>query len=137
MAEPGGPVELEAAVATLLRAGVVVAGSLIAAGIVWLLAAGDPAFPAGSRDLLATLGRPPTALPVRPGEMFAELARGMAGVAPSAMITLGLLVLVLTPVLRVAATAALFARRGDRAFAAIAIVVLSLLLISIGGGLHR
>ena len=58
---------------------------------------------------------------------------GFLGMEREVPIELGILLLIATPVLRVATSAALFLLEGDRRFALIALVVLLLLLLSLFG----
>jgi uncharacterized membrane protein len=59
------------------------------------------------------------------------LAGGLAAGAPEAYLTLGLLVLVATPIVRVASGLYYFRRGGERALAAITFVVAVLLLVGL------
>ncbi|MCI4373497.1 MAG: DUF1634 domain-containing protein [Thermoplasmata archaeon] len=59
------------------------------------------------------------------------LARGLASADPTAYLTVGLLVLVATPIVRVAAGFFYFRRGGERSLAAITFVVLVLLLLGL------
>jgi uncharacterized membrane protein len=58
------------------------------------------------------------------------VAAGIQHLRGQAVVALGLVVLIATPVMRVAVSIALFLKRGDRTFAVITSVVLSLLLAS-------
>jgi len=59
------------------------------------------------------------------------LARGLASGSPVAFLTLGILILVATPILRVVTGLYYFGRHGERSIATIAAVVLALLLLGI------
>lgn len=120
-----GAQTLEDLVGRLLRWGVTVAAVVIAAGLLLLVPAGT-----GKRALLAQLlsehevlieGLPTTLRAVVAGAMRAR---------PVPVIDLGLLLLILTPVLRVAVAAVFFVRRGDTRYSVIGLVVLGLLLTS-------
>jgi uncharacterized membrane protein len=111
-------------ISSLLRAGVVTSLLIVVAGTV-LSFAHHPDYlrsPAASARLTA----PPTSPYRSLGAIRGDLrhARGQAFVA------VGLLVLVATPVLRVAASIGLFAIQRDRVFVAITSLVLTLLVIS-------
>lgn len=81
-------------------------------------------------------------MPLRPGGLtdqrilnfphsFAQEWQSLITFHPQAIIMLGLLVLIATPVFSVAAAVVAFARERDRLFALIAFAVLSILLISL------
>jgi uncharacterized membrane protein len=61
----------------------------------------------------------------------AGLAQGLAGGHTEAFLTLGLLVLLATPLLRVATGAYYFSKDGERTIATIALIVLALLLVGL------
>lgn len=126
MAGPGTPREerrLEQGIGWLLRAGLVVAASVVVGGgAVYLLRHGGevPDYrvfrgePAGLKSLSGIL----------------EGARELQG---RALIGLGLLVLLATPVARVAFALVAFARERDRLYASVSLFVLIVLLYSILG----
>jgi uncharacterized membrane protein len=103
----------ERAVARLLRAGVIVSLALIAAGLAFSLAT------PGAAPRVAELG-----LLMPPDGPLAET-----------LTHLGLLVLMLTPALRLFLLGWLFAREGNRPFVALTIVVLFILIATIAMGL--
>ncbi len=114
------PPALQGLVSRVLRSGVVLGGLLLAVGIVWEAAVGH-----GS--LLTSLA--PTTGP--------GLARFIGNGGPSALVLLGVLVLVVTPIGRVGLSAALFAAGRDRPFALITLFVLAILGATIlVGALH-
>jgi len=117
---------VEARIGALLRAGLVVAATIVALGGAVFLAqhAGErPEYgvfrgePAALRSVAGILGR-------------AHELRG------SGLIQLGLLVLIATPVARVALAAYAFARQRDRLYLAVTLCVLAVLLYSIAGPGH-
>lgn len=63
---------------------------------------------------------------------FALLAERLVALQPLALVQAGLVVLIATPVLRVAVTAIGFWRQRDRLYVALTLLVLALLLISLG-----
>lgn len=79
--------------------------------------------------------RPPALGTAYPTTLHA-LAAGVAAGQPLAVIQLGLVVLLVTPVIRVAASALVFVRDRDTTFTAITLTVLALLLFGLlhGGG---
>ena len=109
-------IRLEQIIANLLRAGVILAAAVVLAGGVWYLAASGGQAP-------SYLGFHPTvrgvhALAVLPG--------------PQALILIGLLILIATPVARVALAIVGFALEGDRMYVGMTVLVLVILLYSIG-----
>ncbi len=112
---------IETIVSDLLRAGVILASALVlAGGLLFLVRQGS-----ASPDYRVFRGEP------------ADL-RGVAGVYedarsldPRGVIQLGLLILLATPVARVAFTVVAFALQRDRLYAAITLFVLAVLLYSL------
>jgi uncharacterized membrane protein len=123
---PGGhPMELW--VSAVLRGGVLVAGAIIALGLGLLLLRGTDASQPGSlHDLRARGGQP---LPIGPQ----SLVHGVLAGHPSAIIQVGVLALILTPVWRVAMTVGLFAMQRDAIFICITVVVLTILVLGVVG----
>jgi uncharacterized membrane protein len=64
---------------------------------------------------------------------FSGVPAGLVALRPIAFTQAGLLVLLATPVLRIAASFAGFALEGDRLYASITLAVLAILLISLFG----
>jgi uncharacterized membrane protein len=106
-------------VSTVLLVGVSVSAALIGIGFVAAFAVGWQGSLLGSAIS--------TAEPTDFGDLPARLAR----LEPLAVSQLGLIALLATPVLRVAASVVGFALEGDRLYAAITLIVLSVLLASI------
>lgn len=108
---------MEQWIGRLLRAGVLAASAVVALGGAVFLArhGGEP-------PALARFHGEPAAL-----RSVRGLLAGTAALQGRAVIGLGLWLLVLTPVARVALTLAAFARQRDRAFVAITAVVLAAL----------
>ena len=106
-------------VAGVLIAGVTVAAVLIAAGFVTSLLVGWQ----GSLTGAATATDAATA--------FADMGGNLLAVRPIGLAQLGLVALLATPVLRVAASVLAFSLEGDRLYALITAVVLTVLLVSI------
>lgn len=109
------PASLRGIVTRVLQTGVALTVLLLLFGLALLFSRGlGPAIPARV-DLL-------------------ELLRGMATADASAYLYLGVVVLLATPLVRVALSAGLFARSGDRSFAGITTLVLLLLIVSVVAG---
>lgn len=118
---------VESWIARVLWTGVVLSSAVILAGLVLALLGPQPAGVHGALD---------RAGPWAHVSSFHSLLRGLAGGDPFAVLQLGLLLLILTPVVRVAVTVALFALQGDWIFATIAGIVLALLTLGLGGFGH-
>jgi uncharacterized membrane protein len=103
----------------LLAVGVSLAALLMAVGLVSALLVGWNGSLTGAGPI-----------PHDPGD-FADILAGVAALRPFAVVQLGLLVLLATPVLRVAASAVAFSVEGDRLYAAVSAAVLAILLTSI------
>ena len=119
-----GAAGMDLLISRLLRSGVLTSLALVLSGLA-LMFVHHPSY-LRSAEALRRLTTPGAAFPTSLGDVAAGFrdARGQAVVAA------GLLVLVLTPILRVALSILLFARRGDRAFVAITTTVLAILLAS-------
>lgn len=119
-----GPRPLEDLVGAVLLIGVLTAAAIIALGLILLVPTGT-----GKGTLMEQLTSEHqmiiAGLPTSLGEVLVGALRGR----PVAIIDLGLTVLILTPVLRVAFSAAFFALHGDRRYALISTTVLALLLL--------
>jgi uncharacterized membrane protein len=110
-------------IGVLLRAGVLIAAGTTLAGGIWHFIQHGPAVPnfevfhgepAGLRNLTGVLG-------------------GIAAGRSEALIQLGLLMLIATPIARVALSVAAFAAERDRTYVIITLIVLTVLLASLGG----
>jgi uncharacterized membrane protein len=115
---------LELLISALLRAGISISLALIVAGTV-VSFAHHPDY-TRSAEALARLTRPGMA----PRDLRA-VGAGLGAFRGQALVMLGLLVLMATPVLRVAVSLVSFVRSGDRAFAVLTSAVLLLLLLSL------
>jgi len=114
---------VQRAVGNLLRAGVLLAAAVVlAGGILFLARHGSDA-----ADYRVFRGEP-TSLRTLTG-----ILRGSLAESGRAIILLGLLILVATPVARVAFTAVAFAVERDRTYVLVALLVLSLLAKSLLG----
>jgi uncharacterized membrane protein len=113
------PERFRVMVSLVLAVGVGISAALIGAGFVSALVVGWQGSLVG-----ATPG--PTA-----PTSFGDLPARLAVLEPLAIAQLGLLALLATPVVRVAASVVAFASEGDRLYTAITAIVLAILLASI------
>jgi len=102
---------MEETLSLLLKMGVLLSGTLVLLGLAVMAATGDTSCPYGVLGLRWMLL----------GDPFLE---------PSHVIFLGFTTLIATPVIRIIASAAMFYRARDRAFAVITATVLLILVIS-------
>jgi uncharacterized membrane protein len=116
--------QVELLISNLLRIGVVTSLAVVVAGTV-LSFVHHPDFLSSPREL-ARLTTPGAAFPRTPGEVLAGLRRFQG----RAVVVLGLLLLVATPVMRVAVSVFAFVYERDRKFVLITSIVLALLLLS-------
>ncbi len=103
----------------LLLAGVSVAAVLMALGLLAAVTVGWSGSLIGAHPVIHDVGD------------FSQVLTGLLELRPVAIAQLGLLVLLATPVLRVAASVVAFALEGDRLYATISGLVLAVLLTSI------
>lgn len=109
----------ENAISRVLRAGVTVSATLITCGFLCSFLVG---WDGSLRGAPATTADPTS---------FDRLLEGMTQLRPIAITQLGLLVLIATPVVRVAVSVVGFAREHDLLYVAITLAVLILLLASL------
>ncbi|HEV8658561.1 MAG TPA: DUF1634 domain-containing protein [Thermoanaerobaculia bacterium] len=119
---------IDAAIATLLRTGVLLSIAIIAAGMV-ITFVHHPDY-LSSRPALGRLMSPGTHFPNTIAEVIAGVRRGSG----QAIMTAGLLVLIATPVARVALSIVIFAIERDRLYAAITTLVFVILMIAFAVG---
>lgn len=116
--------KMDVIVGNLLRVGVALSGAIVfAGGLVYLVRHGTEA-----PDYRVFRGEPADLRAI--GGIFRE-AVGLRG---RGIIQLGLLLLIATPVARVAYLVYAFARQGDRLYSVIALIVLVLLAYGLMGG---
>jgi uncharacterized membrane protein len=123
--------KVELLVSAVLRTGVRASIALILAGLV-LWFARDAAL-LTSEEHLRHLLSPKTPVPRTPWEVLSGVWR----LEGEAVVALGLLVLIMTPAVRVALSGMSFLRERDRAFVAISAGVLLVLAVSVVLGLPR
>jgi uncharacterized membrane protein len=99
----------------LLQGGVVVSSAIILIGLILLL--------------LSPQGLANTGIAAFPHSL-GSVGIGLQALQPQAVITLGLLLLIATPVLRVAVSVVAFALEHDRRYVIITLIVLTILIIS-------
>lgn len=123
--EPGThPMELR--ISWVLRVGVTLAGAIVLLGLVWYFV--QP--PAGGRGSLATLqDRHAAEIEVS----WTSIVDGIRHGDPLRIIELGLIVLILTPMTRVALMLVLFLMDRDRIFSLVTAIVLAVLLLGFLG----
>ncbi|HEV2226652.1 MAG TPA: DUF1634 domain-containing protein [Nitrososphaerales archaeon] len=120
------PEAMTAVVGNVLRYGVLISAIIIVFGAIELIAA------SGNSDVLGSIVYNPDKIPHGTFDVsLSGLASGLAGVQPYALIELGAIVLIATPVSRVLISVFLFAAEGDKLYAVVTAVVLFLLLFSI------
>jgi uncharacterized membrane protein len=117
-------VRVEVAISTLLRAGVIASLVLLVTGLV-VIFVHHPSY-LQSADALRQLTRPGAAFPHTVGQVIT----GLLAWRGQALAALGIMVLIATPILRVAISIIAFVVQRDRAFVVITAVVLIVLLSS-------
>jgi uncharacterized membrane protein len=119
----------EVIISWILRVGVSASALLIALGVVLLFVTRETGY-AGSLNDAASLvqytGNRASLFPTAPGDVLA----GLVQFKPYAFIALGLLLLIATPVIRVAASVVIFLLERDYAYVLITLFVLVVLVIS-------
>ena len=115
---------VETTVANLLRAGVLLAAGIVALGGIVFLARHGRAIP----HYRIFVGEPSELRTV------SEIARQATSFRGRNLIQLGLLLLIATPVARVAFSVVAFALERDRLYVGVTLVVLAILLFSLAGG---
>lgn len=116
--------DLNDAIGRILTFGVVLSSAIVAAGLVLMLLTPPPGIPETVEGAVAAnFGRPTLTL--------RALVSGLAGGSAVAILQLGLLILVATPITRVAASVLLFLRERDALYAAVTLLVLVMLLFAL------
>ena len=110
--------QAELVISNVLRWGVILSATIIALGITWFY------FDVGAA------GQAPVAYPHSLDGIAQQLGRG----EPLALVALGLLLLLLTPIARVAFSILVFALERDWLYTVITIIVLLILLVSLALG---
>ncbi|MEW6399123.1 MAG: DUF1634 domain-containing protein [Bacillota bacterium] len=120
-------VNMEVFISRVLRTGVLLSAGIIAVGLVLLFATGRTGYTPGPLDT-ATLTHWGSRHLFPTG--MAEVVTGVLALRPFAIIALGLLVLIATPVIRVAASVVAFLFEGDTLYVFITLYVLTILIVS-------
>ena len=120
---PWSDEKAEGIIATLLRSGVLASAAVVCIGGIWYLVQHGSEVP----DYHVFRGQPPELRSV------SGVLRGLAAGNDQALIQLGLLLLIATPVARVAFAAAVFALQRDRTYVVISLAVLAVLLFGLAG----
>jgi uncharacterized membrane protein len=116
--------DMNVIISDLLKYGVIASTTLVVIGVVLTFVHPPQSFPSSLQQIVSTNYGKPTL----------DVARLFAGVAAgngSSILQLGLIILLATPVARVAASVVLFAAEHDRIYVAITLFVLIVLLTSI------
>jgi len=124
----------ELALSHLLRIGVVASVAIVLLGTILLFATQQQTgyFDGGLQGLIAY---PPRSGGAPVEHSIGEVIAGMKTLEPDAIISLGLLLLIATPIMRVAASVLLFLAQRDYRYVAITLFVLTVLLIALSGGI--
>ena len=112
------PERMRLVVSWVLLIGVSMAAALIGAGLLG-------SFAVGWQGSLIGLAHADVAI-----DSFGDLAEGLPALRPQAIAQLGLLVLVATPIIRVATSLVAFALERDRLYVLLTTIVLAILLAS-------
>ncbi len=119
----------EEIISWILRVGVSASALLILAGVLLLLVTGSTGYTGSVSDLAGLVQYNQNrlaAFPTTPGDVLL----GLAQFKSYAFIALGLLLLIATPVIRVAASVVIFLLERDYAYVLITLVVLVVLVVS-------
>jgi len=118
------PADLNDAIGKVLRYGVVLSSMVVAVGLVLMLSAPPPGTPATLQaTLAANFGRPT----LSPSALLTGIARGSA----VGVLQLGMLILIATPITRVAASVLLFLSERDMLYVGVTLLVLGMLLLAL------
>jgi uncharacterized membrane protein len=118
----GALLAVEKAVSLVLRIGVILSATIIGAGLALLAAKGTVS---GETRLDAAIPYP---------RNLGALLAGLLALDPASVIMLGLVVLVATPIVRVAVSIAAFAVERDWRYVAVTAIVLTILIAGIALG---
>lgn len=116
--------ELNDAIGKVLRYGVVLSSLVLAAGLAMLLLVPPPGEPGSLQATIASNFGGPTLNP-------SALVSGIAAGSPISILQLGTLILLATPIVRVAASVVLFLRQRDTLYVGITLLVLVMLLLAV------
>jgi uncharacterized membrane protein len=127
---------MELAISYGLRVGVLLSAAIIALGMLWMAVTRDTGYaklrPHDLPDILAFhQAGGPAFFPTSVG----EVVRGAAAGKPYAVVGLGMLLLIATPVVRVALSVFFFLAQRDWLYVGITLFVLGVLLVSLFSGI--
>lgn len=108
-----GTEEMEIIISRSLQVGVLLSAAVMCVGLVLFFVTGSSGYPGGK-------------FPTSPSEIL----RGLTALRPYAVILTGLMLLIATPVFRVAVSLVEFVREKDHAFVVITAAVLGILILS-------
>ena len=116
--------DMNVVISDVLKYGVLASAIIIGLGVLILFLNTPQSFPSTTSELLAmNYGKPTLAL--------SQLLSGVASANPVYVIELGLIVLLATPVARVAASVLMYAMEKDKMYVAITLFVLIVLLFGL------
>ena len=124
MKEGRAEAELNDTIGNVLRYGVVLSSAVVALGLALMLLAPPAGAPGSLQEMLTTNFGVPTLT-------LSSLLNGVASGNAISVLELGTLILVATPLTRVAASVLLFLREKDMLYVGITLLVLSMLLFAI------
>ena len=114
-------------ISSLLVIGVILSAAVLAAGLALLTVTGQTGYHEALTPALLVAPQGAVAFPTT----IDGVLQGVLSLRPFAVIEMGALLLIATPVLRVAVSVVVFLFEGDRLYVGITLVVLFLLLVSI------
>ncbi len=120
---------IEAIIGWILRVGVLASAALVALGVILLFVTQDTGYTGSFNDLAQLVQYSQNRLSAFPSTP-ADVLAGLAQFKPYAFIALGLLLLIATPVIRVAASVVIFVLERDYAYVLITLFVLLILVVS-------
>jgi len=120
----GSRYDLNVVVSDVLKYGVVISAVLLLVGLALLLVEQPAGMPSSVQQLTSSNFDKPT---LDLGQLLSGVAQG----SPGYVLQLGVVVLLLTPVVRVLASVIVFAVEKDRTYVVITLIVLGILLFSI------
>jgi uncharacterized membrane protein len=124
---------IELLIAGLLRAGVFLSFVIVLVGISSVVISGQSGYQQIKLDDLGSLIAYHEHAPAFP-DTLSDVINGLLAFKPYAIITAGLLVLIATPIMRVAVSIIAFAREHDWLYVSITAFVLAVLLLSLAIG---
>jgi uncharacterized membrane protein len=116
--------DINDAIGRILRYGVALSSAVVAAGLVIMVLAAPPGTPGTLQGaIVASFGRPT----LSPSALATAVGHGSA----VAVLQVGVLILIATPITRVAASVLLFLRDRDALYVGVTLLVLAMLLVAL------